>query len=46
MIVKLPDPEPVVEQLESFWLQARPLSEWLADRADQGLLPVHEEHAE
>ena len=45
MIVKLPDPEPVVERLESFWLQARPLSEWLADRADQGLLPVHEEHA-
>ena len=45
MIVKLPDPEPVVERLESFWWQARPLSEWLADRADQGLLPVHEEHA-
>ena len=45
MIVKLPDPEPVVERLESFWLQARPLSEWLADRADQELLPVHEEHA-
>lgn len=45
MIVKLPDPEPVVERLELFWLQARPLSEWLADRADQGLLPVHEEHA-
>lgn len=45
MIVKLPDPEPVVERLESFWLQARPLSEWLADRADQGLFPAHEEHA-
>ncbi|MDE0447797.1 MAG: VPA1262 family N-terminal domain-containing protein [Spirochaetaceae bacterium] len=45
MIVKLPDPEPVVERLDSFWLQARPLSEWLADRANQELFPVHQEHA-
>ena len=45
MIVKLPDPEPVVERLESFWFQALPLSEWLAKNADQGLLPVDEEHA-
>ena len=45
MIVKLPDPEPVVKRLESFWSQARPLSEWLANRGDQELLPVHEEHA-
>lgn len=45
MIVKLPDPEPVAARLESFWWQALPLSEWLANHADQRLLPVAEEHA-
>ena len=45
MIVKLPDPEPVVERLDSFWFQALTLSEWLANHADQGLLPVDEERA-
>ena len=45
MIVKLPDPEPVVERLEAFWCQALRLSEWLANHADRRLLPVDEEHA-
>ena len=40
MIVKLPDPDPVVERLESFWCQALPLSGWLANHASQNVLPV------
>lgn len=45
MIVKLPDPESVVERLESFWFRATPLPEWLAEHSDQELLPLDEEHA-
>ena len=29
MIVKLPDPRPVVVRLEAFWCRASPLSDWL-----------------
>ena len=32
MIVKLPDPEPVVQRLEAFWSNALSLSDWLANR--------------
>lgn len=32
MIVKLPDPEPVVQRLEAFWHSACSLSDWLANR--------------
>ena len=32
MIVKLPDPVPVITRLEAFWRNAPTLSEWLADR--------------
>ena len=33
IIVKLPDPEPVIERLEAFWSGANTLSGWLADTA-------------
>ena len=33
MIVRLPDPDPVIKRLEAFWLDARVLSEWLSDRS-------------
>ena len=33
MIIKLPDPEPVIDLLEDFWQQAPPLSDWLASRS-------------
>ena len=45
MVVKLLDPESVIERLEAFWFQALTLSEWLANHGDQGMLPVDEEHA-
>ena len=32
MIIKLPNPEPVITRLEAFWRNAPTLSEWLADR--------------
>ena len=32
MIVRLPDPEPVIERLEAFWRSARILSDWVSDR--------------
>lgn len=35
MIIKLPDPEPVIDLLEDFWCQAPPLSDWLANRSTQ-----------
>ena len=33
MIVRLPDPEPVIGRLEAFWKDAPVLSQWLSDRA-------------
>ena len=33
MIVRLPEPDPVIKRLEAFWLDARVLSEWLSDRS-------------
>ena len=38
VIVKLPDPEPVIARLEAFWSQAQTLSDWLAAHADQDVL--------
>ena len=32
MIVRLPDPTPVIVRLEAFWRQAPNLAEWLSDR--------------
>ena len=32
MVVRLPDPEPVISRLEAFWKNSRVLSEWLSDR--------------
>ena len=32
MIIKLPDPEPVIELLHGFWCQAPTLPDWLANR--------------
>ena len=32
MIVRLPDPAPVVERLEAFWRVSRTLSDWVSDR--------------
>ena len=32
MIVRLPDPEPVIGRLEAFWKDSRVLSAWLSDR--------------
>ena len=33
MIIKLPDPEPVIELLHGFWCQAPTLPDWLASRS-------------
>ena len=33
MIVKLPDPDPVIRRLEAFWQDAKVLSEWLSGRS-------------
>ena len=32
MIVRLPDPDPVIARLEAFWRQAPSLADWLSDR--------------
>jgi len=32
MIVRLPDPEPVIERLEAFWRRAPSLADWLSNR--------------
>ena len=32
MIVRLPDPEPVIERLQAFWRNSRLLSDWLSER--------------
>ena len=39
MIVRLPDPEPVIARLEAFWSQARTLADWVIDRAARTELP-------
>ena len=39
MIVRLPDPEPVIARLEAFWAQARSLADWLAHQATQYTVP-------
>ena len=41
MIVKLPDPEPVITRLEVFWSQAQTLADWVADNAAQDAAPAH-----
>ena len=33
MIVKLPDPAPVIARLEAFWGKAPPLADWLSNRS-------------
>ena len=33
MIVRLPDPEPVISRLEGFWSEARTLADWVIDPA-------------
>ena len=38
MIVKLPDPEPVVQRLEAFWRKALSLPDWLANRPATAVL--------
>lgn len=35
MIIRLPDPEPVVARLRAFWQGAQPLADWLAARPGQ-----------
>lgn len=35
MIVRLPDPEPVIMRLEAFWSDARNLADWVMDRRAQ-----------
>ena len=37
MIIKLPDPEPVIELLHGFWCQAPTLPDWLTNRPASGI---------
>ena len=45
LIVRLPDPEPVIARLEAFWSQAQTLSEWLANHPDREIQPADDEQA-
>ena len=45
LIVRLPDPEPVIARLEAFWSQAQTLSEWLANHPDREIQAADDEQA-
>ena len=45
LIVRLPDPEPVIARLEVFWSQACTLSEWLANHPDREIQPADDGQA-
>ena len=42
MIVKLPDPEPVIMRLEGFWAQAHALADWLTHHSAQSKTPPND----
>ena len=44
MIVRLPDPEPVIMRLEAFWSQARTLADWAMDRGVQTAVSPESSH--
>jgi hypothetical protein len=44
MIVRLPDPEPVIMRLEAFWSQARTLADWAMDRGAQTAVSPESSH--